>query len=233
MKKLRNIAIIPARGGSKRIPKKNIKSFGGKPIIAYSIEECLKSNLFDEVIVSTDDEEIAEISLKYGAKIPFLRSNKNADDFATIADVLIEVITEYKSVEKEFDNICCIFPTAPFITEARLKEAYEIMKHENLSSVFPVLEFSYPIQRSLIKKEDGNIVMSQPEYLNSRSQDLEKHYHDSGQFYWANTKVFLEEKTLFTSKSGCIELSQLEVQDIDTLDDWKNAEIKYKIIHGS
>lgn len=232
MLKQKNIAIIPARGGSKRIHKKNIKNFLGKPIIAYSIESAINSRLFDEVMVSTDSEEIAKIAKKHGAKVPFFRSKKNSNDFATIADVLFEVINEYKNNNLTYDNVCCIFPTAPFVTTTRLGEAYKLLIDEKYLSTFPVLEFSYPIQRSLIKNEDGTVKMSQPQFLKTRSQDLEKHYHDSGQFYWAKIEAFFTEKTLFTSKSGVIELSQMEVQDIDNIDDWKNAEIKYKIIHG-
>jgi N-acylneuraminate cytidylyltransferase len=227
-----NLAIIPARGGSKRIAGKNIKNFLGKPIISYSIEAALQSNLFDEVMVSTDDKKIAEVATQYGAKIPFFRSKKTADDYATLADVILEVVDEYNRKGKNFDNICCILPTAPFLNSKRIKEGYELLNNNNFYSVFPVLEFSYPIQRSLIKNQDGSVKMAYPEHLNARSQDLEKHYHDSGQFYWIKTAIFIKEKTLFASKSGIIELSQLEVQDIDTLDDWRNAEEKYQIIHG-
>jgi len=160
MKKLKNIAIIPARGGSKRIPRKNIKNFLGKPIIAYSIEAALESKLFDEVMVSTDDKEIAETAIKYGAQVPFLRSDNNADDYATLADVLIEVINEYKSKDTSIDNICCILPTAPFVTSNRLIEAFNLFTKNKFDSLFPVLEFSYPIKRSLIKKEDGTVKMA-------------------------------------------------------------------------
>ena len=232
MNKLKNIAIIPARGGSKRIPRKNIKEFLGKPIIAYSIEAALKSNLFDEVMVSTDDDDIANIAKKHGAKVPFIRSKKNADDFATFVEVLTEVISEYNKKGFVIENICCILPTAPFVTVKRLLEAYKLFKTNNYTSLFPVLKFSYPIQRSLVMNENRTVKMAWPEHYSSRSQDLEPHYHDSGQFYFVKTDALKTEKSLFTSNSGVIKLSQLEVQDIDTLDDWKNAEIKYKIING-
>ena len=232
MKKIKNIAIIPARGGSKRIPRKNIKNFLGKPIIAYSIESALESNLFDEVMVSTDDEEIAEIARHYGAKVPFMRSDNNANDFAPLADVLLEVVTEYEAKNISIDNICCILPTAPFVTTERLVDSHKMFISEGFDSVFPVLEFSYPIKRSLVKKEDGTVKMAWPEYLNTRSQDLTPHYHDSGQFYFVENESLQKYKSVFTDNTGVIELSQLEVQDIDTLDDWKNAEIKYKIING-
>ena len=224
-----NLAIIPARGGSKRIPRKNIKPFLGKPIIAYSIEAAIKSNLFNEVMVSTDDEEIVKIAKQYGAKVPFLRSNDNANDFAVLADVVEEVVSNYSQNNQVFENICCILPTAPFVTSTKIIEAYKTLSNNNFDSVFPVLEFSFPIQRSL-KIEDNKVVMVWNEHLNSRSQDLEARYHDSGQFYWIKTQSFLTEKKLLTNDSGAIIISQLEAQDIDTETDWKLAEIKYKIM---
>ena len=224
-----NLAIIPARGGSKRIPRKNIKPFLGKPIIVYSIEAAIKSNLFNEVMVSTDDEEIAKIAKQYGAKVPFLRSNDNANDFAVLADVVEEVVSNYSQNNQIFENICCILPTAPFITSTKIIEAYKTLSNNNFDSVFPVLEFSFPIQRSL-KIKNNKVAMVWNEHLNSRSQDLEPRYHDSGQFYWIKTQSFLTEKKLLTNDSGAIIISQLEAQDIDTETDWKLAEIKYKIM---
>jgi len=223
-----NIAIIPARSGSKRIPKKNIKHFLGKPIISYSIEAAIKSNLFDEVMVSTDDEEIAEIARTYGAKVPFLRSRKNADDFAVLADVVEEVVENYNKKNINFNNICCLLATAPFITSNKIIEAYNKLLENSFDSVFPVLEFSFPIQRSL-KFNENKVSMVWGEYLNSRSQDLEPRYHDSGQFYWVNTSAFLNEKKIFTKNSGAIIISELQAQDIDTETDWKLAEIKFKL----
>ncbi|WP_233267611.1 pseudaminic acid cytidylyltransferase [Algibacter sp. L1A34] len=210
-----NIAIIPARGGSKRIPRKNIKPFLGKPIIAYSIEAALKSNLFDEVMVSTDDEEIAKIAREYGAKVPFLRSKDNANDFAVLADVVQEVVGNYKKKNNNFDNICCILPTAPFVTSSKITEAFKKLVEGNFNCVFPVLEFSFPIQRSL-KIENNKVSMVWNEHLNTRSQDLEPRYHDSGQFYWTNTKAFLNEQKILTTNSGAIIISELQAQDIDT-----------------
>lgn len=232
MKRLKNIAIIPARGGSKRIPRKNIKKFLGKPIIAYSIEAAISSNLFDEIMVSTDDDEIAAISEKYGAKVPFMRSKENADDYSNLANVLIEVIQEYLKHDIQIQNVCCILPTAPFVTSYRLIEGNEVFIQNKYDSLFPILEFSYPVKRSLVKKEDGTVKMAWPEHLDTRSQDLEPHFHDSGQYYYLKTKSLLENKSIFTDNSGFIELSQLEVQDIDNPDDWKNAEIKYQILNG-
>jgi len=224
------IAIIPARGGSKRIPRKNIKPFLGKPIIAYSIEAAITSELFDEVMVSTDDTEIAEIAVSYGAKVPFYRSSETSNDFATTSDVLIEVIETYKSLGKEFEYVTCIYPTSPFISAQKLKDAFKTLNEGNYYSVFPVVKFGYPILRSL-KMVDGKLCMNWPEYLNNRSQDLPSAYHDSGQFYIGLTDRFLEEKTMFTSNSGAIIVPETEVQDIDNDIDWRLAEIKYTLIH--
>lgn len=224
-----NLAIIPARGGSKRIPKKNIKSFLGIPIIAYSIKAAIQSGLFDEVMVSTDDEEIAEIALNYGANVPFIRSETNANDYAVLADVIEEVVFKYKENSQTFNNVCCILPTAPFVTAAKITEAYNSLVKNSFDSVFPVLEFSFPIQRSL-KIENQKVEMVWSEYMNSRSQDLEPRYHDSGQFYWVKVSSFIKEKKLFTSNSGALIISELYAQDIDTETDWKLAEIKYKLM---
>lgn len=224
-----NLAIIPARGGSKRIPRKNIKLFLGKPIIAYSIEAALKSELFEEVMVSTDDEEIAKIASDYGAKVPFLRNNDTANDFAVLADVVQEVVSSYKKQNKIFDNICCILPTAPFVKSNKIIEAYKKLTDNKFDSVFPVLEYSFPIQRSL-KINDDKVSMVWSENLNARSQDLEPRYHDSGQFYWLKYTAFSVGKKLFTDNSGAIVISELHAQDIDTETDWKLAEIKYKLM---
>ncbi|MFC5194200.1 pseudaminic acid cytidylyltransferase [Bizionia hallyeonensis] len=224
-----NLAIIPARGGSKRIPRKNVKPFLGKPIIAYSIEAALKSDLFDEVMVSTDDKEIAEIARKYGAKVPFLRSSTNANDFAVLSDVVQEVLNGYSDIDKIFDTVCCLLPTAPFISAKKIRDAYQKLVDEKFESVFPVIEFSFPIQRSL-KKKNNKIEMVWEAHLNTRSQDLEPRYHDAGQFYWLMISSFLKEKKLFTSNSGAIVISALEAQDIDTQTDWALAEMKYKLL---
>jgi|TARA_B110000908_G_C10263909_1_gene461790 N-acylneuraminate cytidylyltransferase len=224
-----NICIIPARGGSKRIPRKNIKVFLGKPIIAYSIQAALDSKLFDEVMVSTDDEEIAEIAKQYGASVPFMRSQKNSDDFATTFDVIEEVVLQYKSeLNKEFTNFCCLYSCAPFVTKKTLNLAYKELKEKKFDSVFPVIPFSFPIQRALDKKE-GKLSMIQKEHLNTRSQDLEERYHDAGQFYWCDTKKLLENKKILTANTGGIVIYELEAQDIDTETDWKLAELKYQL----
>ncbi|WP_375580228.1 pseudaminic acid cytidylyltransferase [Marivirga tractuosa] len=225
-----NLCIIPARGGSKRIPRKNIKDFLGKPIIAHSIETALKSDLFDEVMVSTDDPEIAEIAQKFGAKVPFMRSTENADDFATTSVVLIEVLEEYKVKGKEYDYACCIYPTAPLIKADKLKVGFEKLIDGNFSTVFSSVEFSYPIWRGLKKTNNDEFKMVWPENLDKRSQDLEAVYHDAGQWYWFNVESFKKDKTLFGDRTSCIVLGATEVQDIDTLVDWKLAELKYELL---
>jgi pseudaminic acid cytidylyltransferase len=226
---MKKIAIIPARGGSKRIPRKNIKPFLGKPIIAYSIQAALESRLFDEVMVSTDDDEIAFIAKNLGAKIPFLRSTENADDFATTVDVVLEVLDQYEKQDTFFDFGCCIYPTAPFLSPDILQKAFEKMESEQLDSIFPVLPFSFPIQRAVKINANNRIEMFQPEYLNRRSQDLEKAYHDSGQFYWFSISMIQQEKKLWGNNTGVLVLSEMEAHDIDTLEDWKVAEFKYKL----
>ena len=228
---MKSIAIIPARGGSKRIPRKNIRNFLGKPIIAYSIEAAIKSNIFDKVIVSTDDDEIKNIALQYGAEVPFLRSRKNADDYATLTDVLIEVLSEYKYLRESFDLICCVLPTAPFIKSNDLIIAYDKIIKPDVDCVLSISRFTYPIQRALKKDEDGKISMSAPEYKNTRSQDLEPLFHDAGQYYLIKTKTIISEKTLFPAKTSGIVIDELRVQDIDTEADWKIAEIKYKLLN--
>lgn len=225
------LCIIPARGGSKRIPLKNIKSFLGKPIIAYSIEAAIKSNLFDEVIVSTDSEQIKDVALNYGAKVPFLRSNKNADDFATTFDVIQEVLNQYKLENKFFESTCCIYATAPFVTAKLLKDAYQLLENNKFECVFPVLNFSFPIQRAVKMVENDKMKMFQPEHLNSRSQDLEKAYHDAGQFYFFKSEEILQKKKLWTDNTGIIEINEMQGQDIDTMEDWELAEIKYKLLN--
>lgn len=227
---MNNLAIIPARGGSKRIPRKNIKDFLGKPIIAYSIEAALNSGLFDEVMVSTDDTEIAEVALKYKAKVPFFRSPENANDYATIADVMIEVVDQYQKIGNSPENICCIFPTSPLIKTSRIIDGFLKMNDDKLDSVCPVVAFGYPILRSLEITNDNKLKMIWPEYLKTRSQDLKPAYHDSGSFYWVRSKALLTEHSLFCSNGGAIILPEIEVQDIDNETDWKLAELKHKML---
>lgn len=226
-----NVAIITARGGSKRIPKKNIKDFLGKPIIAYSIEAALQSKLFDMVMVSTDDTEIAEIAIKYGAEVPFFRSTVNSNDFAGTVEVIEEVLCQLKTIGKEFTYACCLYPTAPFITSQKLINAFKLLKENKYKSVYPVCAFSYPIQRSL-QFNGSKIEMIWPENLTKRSQDLSKAYHDAGQFYFLETTFFLKEKNILNNETGAIVLNELEVQDIDTETDWKLAELKWKLLYA-
>lgn len=223
-----NLAIIPARGGSKRIQGKNIRDFLGKPIIAYSIEAALNSDLFDEVMVSTDNQMIAEIADKYGASVPFMRSKQNSDDYATTIDVIHEILNNYEEKQKKiFQFACCIYPTAPLIKINHLHEGFNKLVKQNYTSVFPVVAFNYPVWRGLDIDDEGNTTMIWPEHLNSRSQDLKKVYHDAGQWYWFKTDNITD--TLFTFNSGVIILGEEEVQDIDTIIDWKLAEMKKQI----
>ena len=224
-----NICIIPARGGSKRIPRKNIKEFLGKPIITYSIKAALDSGLFDEVMVSTDDLEIADIAKKYGAKVPFMRSAKNSDDFATTFDVIEEVINYYKDQAIEFDNLCCLYSCAPFVSPKVLLRAYNQLTKKEFDTVFPIIAYSFPIQRAL-RVNQGKVSMILEANLNIRSQDLEERFHDAGQFYWCNTIEVLKRKKILTPNSGGIIITELEAQDIDTETDWKLAELKYKLL---
>lgn len=223
------IAIITARGGSKRIPKKNIKEFCGKPIIAYSIRAALDSGIFDEVMVSTDSEEIAEIARAYGAKVPFMRSAKTSDDFATTADVLMEVLERYQEMDRTFDVMSCIYPTAPFVTPQKLQSAYDTLTKEQTVMAMPVVAFSYPPQRSYVL--NGNMLeMKWKENYNKRSQDLEKMYHDAGQFYMYQVEAFVRLKGQMTESIVPVIVDEMEVQDIDNESDWKLAELKYQMI---
>jgi len=226
-----NIAIIPARGGSKRIPKKNIKPFLGEPIISYAIKAALESGIFDVVMVSTDSEEIAEIAKKYGAEVPFFRSEKTASDYATTDDVLLEVLDEYKKLGKTFDHMACIYATAPFVTGESLRKAEEILNREKTTMVMPLVAFSYPPQCSYILDEKGLAVFREPEYLNSRSQDLEKWYHEVGQYYLFDVNKYVALKGQIKDDISALIVDDIEAQDIDTEDDWKIAELKYKLIH--
>ena len=224
-----NIAIIPARGGSKRIPYKNIKNFLGTPIIAYSVKAALQSRLFDVVMVSTDDEQIADIARKYGAQVPFLRSEKMSNDFATTFQVIEEVIGQYEQLNKNFEFTCCLYPCAPFVTADKLVAGFQLLKEKKFDSVFPMVPFGFPVQRALKIEKNNRVAFFYPEFGLSRSQDLEKSYHDAGQFYWMKTAVVLEKKQILTSNSGSIIISELEGQDIDNESDWELAELKYKL----
>lgn len=229
---MKNLAIIPARGGSKRIPRKNVKYFSGKPVIAYPIEAAVKSGLFDEIMVSTDDKEIAGIAQQYGAKVPFMRSDETANDYAGLTDVLLEVLEAYHMRGSLFDYCCCILPTSPLLDVLQLSEAYQYLMERNFDSVYPVVPFSYPVLRSVRLDQEGEIKMQWPEYSNTRSQDLEPLYHDAGSFYWVNTAKFMHDRTFDTLKCGGIVTDEMRVQDIDNETDWKLAELKFNMIHN-
>ncbi len=224
-----SVAIIPARGGSKRIPRKNIRPFLGKPIIAYSIETAMRSRLFGEVMVSTDDEEIAAIARQYGAAIPFLRSPHAASDHAGTVEVLLEVLTEYQTRGLVFEHGCCIYPTAPFVTTNLLHRCWRLMLERGLDSVFPVLRYSYPIQRSL-KIEQDRVTMLWPEYYGARSQDFEPVFHDAGQLYCFNVESLREKQRLWTDNTGAVVIPEMRAHDIDSPEDWSVAEFKFRFL---
>ena len=222
------IAIIPARGNSKRIPRKNIKDFLGKPLIAYSIEVALQSNLFQKVIVSTDDEEIAEIARKYGAETPFIRSSKLSDDFTTSGDVIKDAITQLQQLGEDFDFVCTIYATAPLLQKEYLIEGFHTLQNSDAQMAFSVTSMPFPIQRSFKITKKLRCEMFTPEHFTSRSQDLEESYQDAGQFYWE--RVGVKPKDIpFGRDSIPIVLPRHLVQDIDTLEDWKRAEILYEM----
>lgn len=225
-------AIITARGGSKRVPGKNIRDFCGKPIIAYSIEAALESGLFEEVMVSTDSEEIAAIGRNSGASVPFMRSEKTSDDYADTTDVLNEVIEMYGKRGITFNEFCCIYPTAPFITPEKLRESYQLLQDEDVYNVIPMTSFSFPPQRGMRLKDNGFIEPVDPVGINARSQDLPVIYHDCGQFYWMKTEKYLENDNILDNHTKPYFVPESEVQDIDNESDWKLAEIKYRYMKG-
>ena len=221
-----NVAIIPARGGSKRIPRKNIKIFHGKPLIAYSIEVALESKLFDRIIVSTDDEEIANIAKKYGAEVPFMRDNDLSDDYSSSMDVFDDAISKIKDV----DFACMIYATAPLLQAEYLQEGFEKLKNSDAINAFSVTSMPFPIQRTFKVNDDGRCEMFTPEHFFTRSQDLEEAYQDAGQFYWKRVAKKSEE-IMFGKDSIPIILPRHLVQDIDTLEDWQRAELMYQLLH--
>ena len=229
---MNTIAIITARGGSKRIPRKNIKEFMGKPMITYAIGAALKSNVFDEVMVSTDDFEIAEIAKKNGAKVPFMRSEKTANDMAMTYDVLEEVIDEYQKIGRNFDNLACIYPCVPFLKSETLQNAYQIFINSNCDTLVPVVKFSFPIQRAFRIDENNFIQYREPENMLKRSQDLEPMFHDVGMFYFCKIEEMKRNKKLIGNKAAYIEMDEMQIQDIDNVSDWKMAEMKYRIMQN-
>ena len=224
---MKSLAIITARGGSKRIPGKNMKEFCGKPILAYSIEAALQSGLFDEVMVSTDSQEIAEIGRAFGASVPFMRTEATSNDYATTADVLKEVLSMYKERGQEFDLMCCIYPTAPFVTAEKLAAAYLKLEETGADSLMPVVPFSFPPQRAVVIR-DNKLEYQYPEFASKRSQDLETIYHDCGQFYFCRIAAFEKYGTVITPNTTALVVPEEEVQDIDNYSDWHIAEVKYR-----
>lgn len=225
-----NIAIITARGGSKRIPKKNIKYFCGRPIITYSIEAALSSGVFDRVMVSTDSQDIADISRENGAVVPFLRSAETSNDFATTADVITEVLEQYSLQGEKFDAFACIYPTAPFLTGEKLSKAMALLS--DADAVVPVVKYSFPPQRAFVIR-NGMVNYQYPEYERARSQDLEPIYHDCGQFYICKCREFLNKHSLILPRTMPFVMAEEEVQDIDTISDWEIAELKYQILNNN
>lgn len=221
------IAIIPARGGSKRIPRKNIRLFAGRPMIAYSIEAALQSKLFDRVIVSTDDKEIAEVAVRYGAEVPFVRPEELSDDYTGTIDVIAHAIHWFREHGCNPTAVCCIYATAPLIQAQDLRQGFKLLTREKWQYVFSATKFSFPIFRSFKQHTDQSLEMFFPEHFQTRSQDLPEAMHDAGQFYWGQTEAWLGSVEIFGRSSSVVELPAWRVQDIDTLDDWKRAELIY------
>ena len=224
------LCVIPARGGSKRIPKKNIKHFHGKPIIAYSIEAALQSKCFDHVIVSTDDKAIANISLAYGAEVPFFRPLELANDFAGTLPVIKHAIEFYTNQHIDIDHVCCLYSTAPFVDAEILLSSYKKFLKSDVSYCFSVCEFNSPVQRSFVITEEGRVKMREPDFFNHRSQDMEPVFYDAGQFYWGTKQAFLDELPSFGEYTLPYVLPKTKVQDIDTQEDWIIAEIMYRTL---
>jgi N-acylneuraminate cytidylyltransferase len=222
-----NVAIITARGGSKRIPRKNIRLFAGKPMIAYPITAAIDSDLFDRIIVSTDDPEIAEIAITHGAEVPFIRPAELSDDHTATLPVVQHAIRWLQEHGEPVDKVCCIYPTAPFLTPAVLRQGLAALEQPGRDYAFSVARFSYPIQRAL-KRSGHGVAAFQPEYLPCRSQDLEPAYHDAGQFYWGTAEAFLAARPVFSEAATPIVLPSHMVQDIDDEDDWVRAEFMYQ-----
>lgn len=224
-----NAAIIPARGGSKRIPRKNIRPFCCKPIIAYSIEAARKSGLFDRVIVSTDDDEISEVAQGYGAEVPFKRPAELADDFTGTVPVIRHAINELIAQRVSPNYVCCIYATAPFVSALDIQRSWRILLETGADYAFSVTSFESPIQRAIRITPGGRVAMFQPENYETRSQDLEQAYHDAGQFYWGSAAAFLDDLPLFSEHAVPVLLPRSQVQDIDTLEDWDRAELIFSI----
>jgi len=225
------LCIIPARGGSKRIPRKNIKVFNGKPMIAYSIEAAIKSQCFDRVIVSTDDQEIAEVAIEQGAEVPFMRPEELANDHAGTLPVIKQAIEWFDENDVIPTEVCCLYATAPFVQPESLQNAYQQLQNTQADYCFSVTSFPFPIQRAIKLTQENRVEMFQPEQFNTRSQDLEEAYHDAGQFYWGRATAFKAMKSLFSKAASPYLLPRYLVQDIDTPEDWIRAELMYQALN--
>jgi N-acylneuraminate cytidylyltransferase len=223
-----NVAIIPARGGSKRIPRKNIRNFCGKPIIAYSIEVAKKSNCFDLIIVSSDDEEIAQVAREWGAEVPFMRPAGLSDDYTGTIPVIAHAVKYINSNIGAVENACCIYATAPFLSVEDLQKGLRIVQQEKISYAFSVTSYPFPIQRAIRITPNQRVEMFYPENFHSRSQDLEEAWHDAGQFYWGAAQAWMLEQPIFSKHSVPVKLPRHRVQDIDTLEDWIRAECMFQ-----
>lgn len=221
------LAIIPARGGSKRIPRKNIKIFAGKPMIAWSIEAAVRSGCFDRIIVSTDDDEIARVAKDYGAEAPFLRPRELSDDHTTTIPVIAHAIKWQNAHGEQVSDACCIYATAPFVQPKDLLLGWEMLQSGDVDYAFSVTSFAFPIQRAFRITPEHRIQLFHPQYAYSRSQDLEEAWHDAGQFYWGRAASWLDNKPIFSSNAAPLILSRERVQDIDTAEDWNVAELKF------
>lgn len=221
------LAIIPARGGSKRIPRKNIKHFAGLPMIAWSIQAAIKSACFDSIIVSTDDDEIAQIALDSGAEVPFIRPEELSNDHIGIIPVIAHAITWQNTCSTPVSQACCIFATAPFIRAEDLQQGLDVLLQTGADYAFSVTSYAFPIQRAIRITPDNRVEMFYPEHFNTRSQDLEKAWHDAGQFYWGQANAWLNHKPLFAPTTAPVPLPRVRVQDIDTPEDWEHAEIMF------
>ncbi|WP_417422285.1 pseudaminic acid cytidylyltransferase [Halomonas sp.] len=224
------LAVIPARGGSKRIPRKNIKPFLGKPMIAWSIEAALASQCFDRVVVSTDDEEIASVAREWGAETPFLRPTALSDDHTGTIPVIAHAITKIAREGSSPGEVCCLYATAPFVAPSDLITGLESLAGDDVDYAFSVTSYAFPIQRALRMTSQGRVNMFEPERFSSRSQDLEEAWHDAGQFYWGRAEAWQAGRPLFTERSVPVRLPRHRVQDIDTTEDWKRAEWLFKAL---
>lgn len=228
-----NIAVIPARGGSKRIPRKNIRMFAGQPMIAYSIQVALESGLFERVIVSTDDEEIADVARQFGADAPFLRPQVLSDDHVGLADVMVHAVDWASGFDHNISAVCCVLATAPFIQLEDLKKGIDLLEEGSWQYVFSATHFGFPIFRSFTQTEHQGLNMFFPEHLKTRSQDLPEAMHDAGQFYWGRPQAWLDGLSVLDQWSTVVNLPSWRVQDIDTIDDWQRAEIIYSMMKSN